>query len=298
MRVRSTETMVSTLLRDAVARSPTFRRLVDTVNSTNGIVYVESGACRRGGIHACLLMSLTMAGPNRVLHVRVDTRADVTTIIGSIGHELQHVVEALSEAGVTSSGRLEAFFERTTGGPTSRGHLEFETEAAVHAGEAVHDEIHAYLNARHVRSSEQNILALLGAGEIRSPTFRHLLEGLDESDVIIYLDPNSRRTSLYGYLVNHVTIAGRYRYLRARVGTQGSEERLIAVIAHELEHATEVAGAADVRDDDALLEFFQRAALRYGCEGGGECFETKAARDLEQLVARELSESNKQTTAR
>src|SRR5262249_12602095 len=58
IRVRSPETMVSALLRDAVTRSPTFRQLVDTINSTNGIVYVEHGTCRRGGLHACLLMSL------------------------------------------------------------------------------------------------------------------------------------------------------------------------------------------------------------------------------------------------
>jgi hypothetical protein len=292
MRVQSPEAMISTLLRDAAARSPTFRRLVDAIHSTNGIVYVESGTCRRGGLHACLLMSVTMAGPDRVLHVRVDTRTDMTTMTGDIGHELQHAIEALSEMGVTSSGRLEAFFGRSAGGPAVRGQLAFETEAAVHAGEAIRDEIHAYVTARHVRSNEKRLLALLGTGEMRSPTFRRLLECLDESDVIVYLQPNLTRAGLYGYLVHHVTSAGEYRYLRAYIDMQGADERMIGVIAHELGHATEVAGAAEVRDDEGLWKFFRRvAAFSFGCASGNECYETRVARDLEQVVARELKES-------
>ena len=73
IRVRSTgDTAVTTLLHDAFERSATFRQLVETINGTDGLVYVEPGTCGPG-FHACLLMSVTVAGPNRVLHIRVDT---------------------------------------------------------------------------------------------------------------------------------------------------------------------------------------------------------------------------------
>ena len=49
--------------------------------------------------------------------------------MASIGHELQHAVEALSEAGVRTNALIYAFFERLSGSPSARGQLEFETDA-------------------------------------------------------------------------------------------------------------------------------------------------------------------------
>jgi hypothetical protein len=140
MRVRSSsDPTVTTLLHDAFERSATFRQLVEIINRTDGLVYIEPGKCKPG-VYACLLMSVTIAGPNRVLHVRVDTRRDAPAVMGSIGHELQHAIEALSEAGVRTNALLHAFFERLAGAPSATGQLEFETEAAIRAGNRVRDE--------------------------------------------------------------------------------------------------------------------------------------------------------------
>ena len=145
MRVRSNgDPAVTTLLHDAVERSATFRRLVETINGTDGLIYIEPGTCGPG-FHACLLMSVTVAGPNRVLHIHVDPRRDPLAVMASIGHELQHAVEALSEAGVRTNALIYAFFERLSGSPSARGQLEFETDAAVKAGEAVRNDIQASL---------------------------------------------------------------------------------------------------------------------------------------------------------
>jgi hypothetical protein len=87
---------------------------------------------------------LTIAGPNRVLHVRVDTRQDPQAAMGSIGHELQHAIEALSESGVRTNALMHAFFERVSGSPSASGQLQFETDAAVKAGDAVRAELHVH----------------------------------------------------------------------------------------------------------------------------------------------------------
>jgi hypothetical protein len=140
MRVRSAgDPTITTLLRNAPERSVTFRRLVETINHMDGLVYVHPGKCRQRP--ACLLMSVTIAGPNRVLHIRINTDADALTAMSSMGHELQHAIEALSESGVRSNMSLEAFFERLAGSPTASGQLEFETEAVIQAGVRVRDEL-------------------------------------------------------------------------------------------------------------------------------------------------------------
>jgi hypothetical protein len=57
--------------------------------------------------------------------------------MGSIGHELQHTVEALSEPATVNSVGLYNFFSRIA--PTSINR--FETTAAINAGEAVRAEL-------------------------------------------------------------------------------------------------------------------------------------------------------------
>ena len=290
-RVRSNgDAVITLLLNDAVERSPTFRHIVDIINATDGIVYVEPGACRR--VRACLLMSVTIAGPNRVLHIRVDTRDDTPTAIARIGHELQHAIEALNEAGVRSDGLLESFFARKSGDPTSRRRLDFETEAALKTEDHVFSEIMAYVRNRHVRSNDGKVLKLIERGEIRSETFRRLLNELDATDVIVYVEPQSKRRELGGYLVDHITAVGDRRYLRAVVRFPGSDESLIAAVAHELQHAKEIAEASEVRDDDGLRRFFERSGLTFECGAERECYETQTATDMERAIDGELRASN------
>src|SRR5215467_22197 len=186
-------------------------------------------------------MSVTIAWPNRVLHIRVDTRDDVPAVVAAIGHELQHAAEALSEAGVRSDGLIEAFFERQSGNPSSRGQLEFETDAAIKAGDAVLLEILAYRRNRHVRSNDGKVLELIERGEIRSETFGRLLDAMDATDVIVYVEAKAKIRGLRGDLAQHITATGERRYLRSVFKFPGSDDQLTALVAHELQHAREVA---------------------------------------------------------
>ena len=114
-----------------------------TRHSTDGLVYVEQGKCRPG-VQACLLMTVMVSGPNRLLKVHINILRDQAAVIGSLGHELQHALEVLSESGVRSDALMYAFFDRLAGSPASRlGQLEFETEAALRTGEQVRAEVEA-----------------------------------------------------------------------------------------------------------------------------------------------------------
>jgi hypothetical protein len=141
----------------------------------------------------------------------------------------------------------------------------------------------------HVRTSEPAIVALLDAGRRSSPTFRELLKTLDESDVIVYVKPKLTRPGLNAYLAHNIVASGGYRYLRIAVELRGAWRHLVASLGHELQHAVEVARAPTVRDDAGLVQMFERSNLKFGCQAGaGECYETKAAKDVEATILEEV----------
>jgi hypothetical protein len=138
---------------------------------------------------------------------------------------------------------------------------------------------------RHVRATEPRILALIDAGISRSPVFRSLVAALDESDVIVYIEPKILRQNLGGYLRHHIVAQGGYRYLRIVIEMQGSQGRLIPLLAHELQHALEIARSPAALDARRMQEVFERRDV--GC-GGSTCFETLAALEVQSIVDKEL----------
>jgi hypothetical protein len=146
-----------------------------------------------------------------------------------------------------------------------------------------------------VRASEARILALLDAGLSRSATFRSLVATLDESDVIVYIEPRTTRQSLGGYLAHQIVSRGGYRYLRIAVDTTGAEGRLVPLLAHELQHAIEVAQSPAAIDAESLQQVFVRLSVPFGC-GGTTCYETQSAKDVEHNVSEELKSVRRTTT--
>jgi hypothetical protein len=141
---------------------------------------------------------------------------------------------------------------------------------------------------RHVRASDPKILRLIRAGLSRSKTFRGLIATLDQSDVIVYIEPKlTGRKDLAGYLVHNVVAQGGYRYLHIVIDTRGSERRLVSLLAHELQHSVEVAQAPDARDAESMERMFDRLAVMFGC-GLTACNETEAAREMEHIVNEEF----------
>jgi len=138
LRVRSSDVAITTLIDLAATRSVTFKNLVALIQASNGIVYVEPGACGHG-TRACLKMWMGLSGQTRFLRVMVNrqwTASDVD-LMGSIGHELQHTVEALSERNTMDGLSLYNFFSRIG----LSGDNRFETVEAINVGNAVRHEL-------------------------------------------------------------------------------------------------------------------------------------------------------------
>jgi hypothetical protein len=138
LRVRSTDAAISTLIDRAATQSLTFRNLVALIQASDGMVYVEPGKCGHG-TRACLKIWMQASGSTRFLRVMVERERSqsVIELMGSIGHELQHSVEALSEPTTVDGLSLYNFFRRTA----LAGDDRFETRAAIEAGNAVRSEL-------------------------------------------------------------------------------------------------------------------------------------------------------------
>ena len=141
----------------------------------------------------------------------------------------------------------------------------------------------------HVRSSEDRLLNALREGVARSATVRDLIGGLNGSDVIVYVASRGKmRTGFSAYLSHQIVTAGSHRYLKVFVSRELARDRLAGVIAHELQHAREVADAAGVRSSGDMRALFKRLDSG-GCVLIRSCTETIAAVRLEAAVLTELA---------
>ena len=143
--VRSSSPAIRELIDDAMWESPTFRGIVRAIVATDGIVYVEDGVCRHG-VHACLLLDVTPAGGYRFLRILVDRQGTLAhrsrlDLIATIGHELWHALEVLTERTIRSAAAVFLFYLNHA--PTSNS--TFETVAAVAAGSAIRGELGRYV---------------------------------------------------------------------------------------------------------------------------------------------------------
>ena len=135
-RVRGGTQRIVSVLMEGAARSETFRRLIATIEGTDGRVYISEGRCGQH-VRACFLHTVTITGAHRLLRVVVDPSYPDDDLIPSVGHELQHVVEVLSHRSLRSAAAIRLFY---------RDLCRFcmgwqDTEAARRAGNAVRDEL-------------------------------------------------------------------------------------------------------------------------------------------------------------
>ncbi|MGH9371392.1 MAG: hypothetical protein ACRD15_07670 [Vicinamibacterales bacterium] len=139
--------------------------------------------------------------------------------------------------------------------------------------------------SRRIRSGSARITTLLADGVRRSKTFADLVTKIHQTNVIIYIEQSFGLPPDMNGRILLQTFAGNQRYLRIQVRVPLQSDQTIAVIAHELHHALEVADDPAVVDEAGLVELYLRIGHRsHGVDG----YDTEAARAAGQLVRREL----------
>ncbi|MNC84833.1 hypothetical protein D3C83_04010 [compost metagenome] len=120
----------------------------------------------------------------------------------------------------------------------------------------------------------------------RSATFRRLCTELGHRDVVVQVLTGRTQHRARASLLHRITVAGDVRYLFVVIDPNGAARRVIATLAHELQHAIEVARETEVGRSIPVDRFFMQIA-NVRC-GEANCFETSAAIRVQHEVLREL----------
>jgi hypothetical protein len=141
---------------------------------------------------------------------------------------------------------------------------------------------------RQIRTTDARLRRLLVEGMRTSPTLRALVERLEASDVVVYLRCDGNRLVWDGRLT-FVSSAGGYRYVVVRVARLTSPASQIAIMAHELRHAVEIADAPDIVDGPSLVREYRRIGyVSSGTSVAGIAFDSRAAVEAGAQVLSEL----------
>jgi hypothetical protein len=140
----------------------------------------------------------------------------------------------------------------------------------------------------HVRTLDARLDVLVAEGLRLSPTLRALVDRLNDSDVIVFItcerDPAARSAGR----LNFMTAAGGVRYVVVRLKQGLPRPRAIAMLAHELQHAAEVADDASIVDEQSMEQAYERLGHRKW-KGGSATFDTRAAVDTGYRVLEEVT---------
>jgi len=129
----------------------------------------------------------------------------------------------------------------------------------------------------HLRPVTQNLRALTAQAASRSLIVRQLIEQLDQSSVIVYLRHRVfGQTAVDGH-IGLLSASSTHRFLVIELACDRSELTQMATLAHELQHALEIAGEPSVVDVPSLMRFYTRIGSALQPMGVTMTFETRAA---------------------
>jgi hypothetical protein len=139
----------------------------------------------------------------------------------------------------------------------------------------------------HLRTTDHRLHHLLHEGLRTSETVRWLAARLQQSDVVVYLECGGPLRPAGGRL-SFISSAGGYRYVHVRVSRLMAIDQQIAIIAHELRHAVEIADEPAVVDGPSQAVAYERIGYAKP-RAIGIAFDSEAAVQAGYRVLRELS---------
>ena len=136
----------------------------------------------------------------------------------------------------------------------------------------------------HVRPTCAALRALVAEGIARSSTFRALVDQLDASDVVVYVEFKTfAESNLSGQTAFISTVDSR-RYLQIYIAPLPKMQAL-AMLGHELRHAVEIADTPSVINRATFAHCYER--IGYSVASHTDRFDTENAVDVGRRVFRE-----------
>jgi hypothetical protein len=133
------------------------------------------------------------------------------------------------------------------------------------------------------------MMPMVRAGRDESPSFRALLDQLEKTDVVVYVQCARLPRHLSGELT-FLSAAGGIRYLMVRLAWDQIVARKIAILGHELQHALEVAANPDIVSAGTMALAYERFGFKRRRALDRVDFDTVAAIDTGIAIWRELAD--------
>ena len=144
--------------------------------------------------------------------------------------------------------------------------------------------------ARHIRTTDGRLHALLHEGLRSSPTLSAIVHRLLASDVVVYLQCDGATRSHIAGKLTFLVSAGGYRYVVVRLSQLHRRENELAILAHELQHAVEVADTPAIVDGPSLMREYRRFGFENRWSSAARMtFDTHRAVETGNQVLRELT---------
>ena len=138
----------------------------------------------------------------------------------------------------------------------------------------------------HVRADDARLMKAIRDGLVQSRTFQELVDRLDQASGLVFVASSlclTRGAQPRACLDHNIRITGGRRFLRANIHPTESGAKLLALIAHELQHALEILSDETIRSLEAVQQLYERI----GTKVRSGVFETAAAQAVEDAVYRE-----------
>jgi hypothetical protein len=140
----------------------------------------------------------------------------------------------------------------------------------------------------HLRILDGPLKSLFEHGLIQSPTLRELADKVEAAPILVFVEGDIRMSERLGARLQFVTSVDGVRYVRVDINCTLAPRRQIALLAHELQHALEIAERPDIVDIEAMESMYEDIGFQSFENGRHRSFETRAAIDVQEIVDREL----------
>jgi hypothetical protein len=139
-----------------------------------------------------------------------------------------------------------------------------------------------------LKPAHPEIRRLLVAGHSRSEVFRALVDEIQRSNAVVVIQFGLCANGRFRSCVTSVDGDSRQRHVRVKINPRPTDDRLIATVAHELQHVVEIVRQPDVTNAETALSLYRRIGTGRCREGLSEACETEAALSIEARVLDDL----------
>jgi hypothetical protein len=139
----------------------------------------------------------------------------------------------------------------------------------------------------HVRAMQKEGAALLADGIAHSPSFRRLVNRIEQSDVIVYIDVRPDMRPGVGGSLRFLAESATDRFLRIQLNRTVARLWQVALLGHELQHAVEVAEAPGIHSAADLRALYREIGVRTGADS----YDSIAARQAGFTIRAEVAKA-------